>query len=173
MKNLIQVIFLPILCMSCSNSTPTSQNSQLPAFNPQQANYINKTGSILVQGEAFIIGKNGKPIFAAGETIRLVPATNYATARFNRLYKGKTFIRASEIAPIKPDPQYAQLTRTTISSARGKFEFDRVAAGKYFITAQKIIRTPGKFTVVGGAMFARVVITGKERWPVKVVVTGQ
>jgi len=80
---------------------------------------------------------------------------------------------AGEIPKVRPDPEYAKYTRTTVADGRGKFLFDNVAPGKYFVTAQKIIRPPGALFASGGAMYTQVAITGRERFPVKIVVVGR
>jgi hypothetical protein len=173
MKTGYLAIAIGLFCSSCSSNAPKPSLNDTPAFNPKEAAYVLKQGKAIVVGEAFIIGRNGKPVYAAGETIRLVPATAYARARFQTLYQGRTFIPANRIPRVTPAPEYSKYTRTTVSSARGKFEFDNVAAGEYFITAQKIIPQPGKFTSIGGAMYATVRITGQERFPVKIIVAGK
>ena len=173
MKTGYLAIAIGLFCASCSSNAPKSSLNDTPAFNPKEAAYVLKQGKALIVGEAFIIGRNGKPVYAAGETIRLVPATAYARARFRILYQGRTFIPANRIPRVTPAPEYSKFTRTTVSNARGKFEFDNVAAGEYFITAQKIIPQPGKFTSIGGAMYTTVRITGQERFPVKVIVAGK
>ncbi|MGE3244849.1 MAG: type II toxin-antitoxin system Phd/YefM family antitoxin [Beijerinckiaceae bacterium] len=170
MKVKVLTVTSALFVAGCSGGQQRAPMSEPAAFDPKAAAYIHKSGSGVIQGETFIIGKNGKPVFAAGETIRLVPATAYARQRFMRLYKGRTFIPAGDIPRISPDPQYSKFTRTTVSSARGKFLFDSVAPGEYFVTSQKIIRPPGKFIAEGGAMYTRVTLTGQEKWPVRVVV---
>lgn len=167
------VLAATLLCASCSSNTPKPSLNETPAFNASEAAYVLKQGKTLLTGEAFIIGRNGKPIYASGETIRLVPATAYARARFRILYQGGTFIPANRIPRVSPAPDYAKYTRTTISNARGKFEFDNIAPGEYFITAQKIVPQPGKFTSLGGAMYASVRISGREEHPVKVIIAGK
>lgn len=164
---------IAVLCASCSSNSARPPLNDTPAFDAKEAAYVLKQGRTLVAGEAFIIDGKGKAIYAAGETIRLVPATAYARARFRILYRGGTFIPANRIPRVTPAPDYAKYTRTTTSNGRGKFEFDNVAPGEYFITAQKIVPQPGKFTSLGGAMYATVRISGREELPVKVVIVGK
>ena len=171
MKHIALAVSASLICSACASSRPSPSFSDAPAFSAKEAAFIHKRGRVYMTGEAFIIGASGKPIYAAGETIRLVPATRYAQARFNKLYQGKTYIPAARIPRVTPDPQYSKYTKTTVSSARGKFAFDNLGPGDYFVTAQKIIATPGKFQVIGGAMYTRVTIRGDERYPVKIVIT--
>lgn len=158
---------------ACAQQPDRDPPSIQTAFDPAAAAYVHKRGSARIDGQAFVINRSGKPLYAAGETIRLVPATSYARARFARLYGGRTFIPASAIPRIAPDPEYARYTRTTVASATGRFIFEEIAPGEYFITAQKIHRPKGSFVAIGGAMYTHIKITGREQWPVRVVVAGK
>jgi hypothetical protein len=173
MRKLIAPLFASLFFAACGNNNPQPALTGTPPFDAKAAAYIHKQGTTLIQGEAFLIGDSGKPLYAAGELIRLVPATAYARARFKILYRSKTFIPAGQIPKVSPDPEYSKYTRTTVANGRGKFLFDNVAAGDYFVTAQKIIQPPGSFIPRGGAMYAQVRINGSERYPVKTVITGR
>ena len=163
---------IAILAACALDDTPKLRSSETK-FDSVAASYIHKHGQSRIEGEAFVINKDGKPLYAAGELIRLVPATPYAKARFAWLYRGKTFIPAGKISRISKDPDYARYTRTTIASARGKFSFDHIAPGEYFVTAQKIHRPRGAIAAIGGAMYATVRIAKNERQPIRIVVAGQ
>ncbi len=173
MSRFFLIITLSLAVLSCGPRNDTQLVTNGPAFNANAASYVHKKGPGRIDGEAFVLNGNGKPLYAAGETIRLVPATEYAKYRFVRLYRGGTFVPANAIPRISPDPQYAQYTRTTTASARGKFSFQDMAPGEYFITAQKVHKAKGSFTPLGGAMFAKVVVTGKEEKPIRVVLAGR
>ena len=173
MRHLFLPLAAALLVAGCGGHRPAPDLANGPAFDARAAAYIHKQGSAIIQGEAFVLGRNGKPVYAAGELIRLVPATAYAKARFRSLYKGKTFLPAGQIPKVTPDPEYAKYTRTAVANGRGKFLFDNVAPGTYFVTAQKIIRPPGTLFASGGAMYTQVTISRNERYPVKIVVVGR
>ena len=173
MNKILLSLFAVLILTGCGNRAPKPALSNAPPFDAKAAAYIHTQGKVLLRGEAFIVLANGRPTYAAGELIRLVPATAYANARFKALYRGKTFIPAGQIPTVTPDPEYSKFTRTTVANGRGKFEFDNVAAGDYFVTAQKIIKPRGSFLPRGGAMYAKIRIAGSEHFPVKVIVTGR
>lgn len=154
-------------------------------FDAAEAAFIRKQGTTKIEGHAFWRDEKGGVINAAGEIVRLVPVTAYSRARFAVLYRGQRSIPAGQIEQAPADPQYAEYTRTTRAGAKGRFEFEDVAPGEYFVAAQ--VRYQDKDTYVhlqagafhrfmrmgsdGGAMFETVKVTGKEEKAIKLVLT--
>ena len=169
-------------CQSTQTAAPVSATAP---FNPAEAAYIKKTGVASISGHAFWRDDDGGVTNAAGEVIRLVPATSYARQRFAALYRGRRSIPANEVPDAPPDPQYAEYTRTTRAETTGRFDFDNVAPGEYFVTAQVRYREQGRpgrshhgalagllsTHADGGAMFETVTVTGREEKAIKLVVT--
>lgn len=141
------------------------------AFNPQEAAFIHKVGSARIDGQAFLVLPGGEARPAAGETVRLVPASSYARARIAHLYKGRKFVRAADIPNIPAPAQYVENTRSTTANSTGRFHFDDVAPGSYFVVTQKVFKPEGALTPEGGAMYESVTIRGAET--ARVVVVGR
>jgi hypothetical protein len=168
-----------------STSEPAASPQASVAFDPTEAAYIKKTGPTTISGHAFWRDDKGGTVNAAGEVIRLVPATAYAQQRFAVLYRGQRSIPASQIQQTQPDPKYADYTRTVRAESSGRFEFEGVAPGEYFVTAQVRYKDKDQFVHIqggaynnymrvgddGGAMFERVTVTGREEKPIKLVLT--
>ena len=185
----MRLIFIPLaaaLALGGCRSTPEAVAvSTAAAFDPAEAAFIKKTGTVSIHGHAFWRDDKGGTINAAGEMIRLVPATRYARERFAALYKGQRSLPADQIPKVDVDPKYADFTRTTRAESTGRFEFDNVAAGEYFVTAQVRYRDKDTYAQInvgsfhhrmrtgndGGAMFDTVTVSGKEERPVKLVLT--
>ena len=181
------VYLLPVLVAltGCqSTASPTVVASATP-FNAADAAFIKKSGTAKIAGHAFWRDGEGGTVNAAGELIRLVPATSYSRERFAALYKGGRSINAGAIAQAGSDPAYAEYTRTTRAESTGRFEFDALAPGTYFVTAQIVWKDKhqqlkfqyGIYSNVqkigqdGGAMYETVTVTGKETTPIKLVLT--
>lgn len=176
---------LVALAVAGCQSTPGATLQAASSFDPAEAAYINKQGATKIEGHAFWRDDKGGTINAAGEIIRLVPATAYARARFAALYRGGRSIPASQIEQGPTDAQYAAFTRTTRAESNGRFEFDNVAPGEYFVAAQVRYKDKDSFVHLqsgafhqfmrlgqdGGAMFEIVTVTGKEEKAIKLVVT--
>ena len=169
----------------CRSPPETVSVATAAAFDANEAAFIKKPGKASIHGHAFWRDDKGGTINAAGEVIRLVPATRYARERFAALYKGQRSLPADQIPRVDVDPQYAEFTRTTRAESTGRFEFDNVAPGEYFVTAQVRYRDKDAYVQMnvgsfhqrmrtgndGGAMFETVTVSGKEEKPIKLVVT--
>ncbi len=167
---LLAMALAPGILMAGCKSTPPALPPET-AFDPKAAAYIHAKGEGSIDGQAFLVLPNGRTRLAAGEMIRLVPATPYARERFTALYKGRKYLPASDIPTAPVDPSYGSFSRTTTATSAGHFRFEDVAPGDYFITAQKIYRTPGHWLPEGGAMYESVSVKGDET--VKVVIVGR
>ena len=90
-------------------------------FDPSQANYIRAPGRGVIAGQAFLRDGSGQSNvrYAAGETVRLIPATTYAQTRIKNFYGSVKFLPAASIPKVEPDTQYASLTRTTTTESTG------------------------------------------------------
>jgi len=140
-------------------------------FDPREAAFIHKRGDGRIEGQAFLVLPNGQTRLAAGEVVRLLPATAYARARFTHLYGDQKFVRARDIPQAPAPPDYAAHTRSTTSTSAGRFRFDDVAPGDYLVVTQKIYRSEGSLFPEGGAMYEKVRINGAET--VRVVLVGR
>ena len=182
----LAIMFAAAFALGGCRSVPETANvATATAFNSAEAAFIKKAGTGSIQGHAFWRDDKGGTINAAGEIIRLVPATSYARERFAVLYKGRRSVPADQIPRVDVDPQYADYTRTTRAESTGRFEFDNVAPGVYFVTAQVHYRDKDSYVQInagsfrsrlrtgndGGAMFDTVTVSGKEERPVKLVLT--
>lgn len=155
----------------CQSAAPIVAISS--SFDPAAAAYIRKRGEGTIEGHAFWREKTGGTVNAAGEVVRLIPATAYARERFAKLYGERKFVPASAYPKAQDtDPQYADYIRTTKSESNGKFSFDHVAPGSYFISTQVTWEKAGAFSPEGGALYETVTLTGKEDEAVAVVVSG-
>jgi hypothetical protein len=134
--------------------------------------YIHKEGNATIAGHAFLRRPDNTTQNAVGQTVRLIPLTPYSEARFAQFYRGKKFLPAREIPKLEADPEYASYTRTTTSESSGRFTFENVAPGKYYVATQIIYRPKGSFLSEGGALYDIVTVTGKEKKAIKLVLTG-
>lgn len=185
MRPFFIVLAAALVVGGCRSTPETASVATSTAFDPAEAGFIKKQGKTSIHGHAFWRDDKGGTINAAGEMIRLVPATRYARERFATLYKGQRSLPADQIPRVDVDPAYADFTRTVRAESTGRFEFDNVAPGAYFVTAQVRYRDKDSYVQMnigsfrhrmrtgndGGAMFETVTVSGKEEKPIKLVVT--
>jgi hypothetical protein len=169
MHRFVLTIFAALSLSACQTTRGPEPSSAL--FDPREAAFIHKRGDGRIEGQAFLALPNGQTRLAAGEVVRLVPATLYARARFAHLYGDKKFVHARDIPQVPSHPDYAAYTRTTTATSSGRFRFDDLAPGDYIVVTQKIYRSEASLLPEGGAMYETVRINGSET--VRVVIVGR
>jgi len=142
------------------------------SFSVEEAAFIRKTGTGVIVGHAFRTRAKGQVVNAAGEVVRLIPATAYARERFKGIFEKTKFLPHWRYPNGEIDPLYAQFTRTTKSTARGRFSFDKVAPGTYFVATQVIWGEEDAIFREGGSVYDEVTLTGQETEPVEVILSG-
>lgn len=177
MKKIAFAAFAALTLAGCAVS-PLGESRPDPVvanapFDPAAAAFIKKSGSGSIEGHAFLKKADGVIKNAGGEIVRLVPVTAYSRNRFAQLYRGAKFVQANDIPKIQPDPAYVEYTRTTKAESTGRFTFDHVAPGSYYVATQNIWKREGSVMSEGGAFFEVVTVTGKEDGPIRLVVNGQ
>ena len=174
MRQIALVIGASVALAACQSVGGEPAARQTVAFDAKAAAFITKKGAVSIKGHAFLRRRDGVTVDAAGEIVRLIPATPYAEERFRRLYQGKKFAGGVFFAPQQDvaDPEYSKLLRETKAEANGTFRFDNVAAGRYFIATQLQYQHSSKYFLDGGAFYDEVTVTGKELDPVLVVLSG-
>ncbi len=143
-------------------------------FDPAEAAFIRQEGKATIEGHAFLRDKEGhvNVRYASGEVVHLIPATAFARARFAHFYGGRKFVLALFMPNASVEPEYAAYTRTTKAGSTGRFTFDKVAPGRYFVTTQITWAPKEALLLEGGAVYDEVTVTGKETDPIEVVLSG-
>lgn len=162
------VVLAVILPLAACQSTIQTQAK----FNPDEASFIKTEGKGIISGHGFLKRRTGVTVNAAGEIVRLTPVTTYSSERFTRLYNGRKYVAAISMPKIDVDPVYADYTRTVKADHMGRFRFEKVAPGKYFVSTQAVWRERGEYLSSGGAIYDVVTVTGKEEDPVEVILSG-
>ncbi|MFC5508969.1 MULTISPECIES: hypothetical protein [Hyphomicrobiales] len=143
------------------------------AFSVEEAAFIRKTGTTVITGHAFRTKPSGVVVNAAGQLVRLVPATAYARERFANFYGTRKFVPHRDYPrDDNPDPAYGDYTRTTKAEANGRFVFEKVAPGDYFVTTQVIWGDEDALSREGGSVYDSVTVTGKETQPLHLILSG-
>jgi len=159
-----------LVLAGCQRTPPQKVET---AFDPAAAAYVNRQGPARIDGHAFITRADARVMNASGQYVYLVPATPYARERFARLYGGKKFLAASSGAAIEQDADYARFTRRTKAGSSGRFSFENVAAGEYFIATNVQWKdSEESFVTRGGAVYESVTVRGVAGESIDVVVNG-
>jgi hypothetical protein len=165
----------PLLAFTLAVSACRSGPPPDLRFDAAEAAFIDKPGKTTIRGEAFLPDESGDASvrYAAGEVIRLIPATAYARARHAYTFQSEKYVRAINIPTLETEPEYRAHMRQTKADARGKFSFENVPPGTYFLTTQVIWKPRKSFFSDGGLIYDEVTITGEETKPVEVILSGK
>jgi hypothetical protein len=159
---------IALLLPACVDRQPT-----LAKFSVEEAAFIKKTGTTTIVGHAFRTKSTAVVVNASGQVVRLIPATAFAKERFAKLFgKVKYIPHYNYPRDDNPDPAYGEYTRTTKAEANGRFAFEKVAPGEYFVSTQVIWGDEDAFFREGGSVYDSVTVTGKEKEPVNVILSG-
>lgn len=137
-------------------------------FDPNEVSFIKQDGKGSIKGQAFMRRNDGVVVYGAGSDVYLIPKGKYSEERINALYRGGKF-NAYTPNPATTDPRYTDYTRTTKANGEGRFEFQGIADGEYYIAVQ-VMWMAGDMRQ-GGSLMERASIKGGNS--VEVIMTGQ
>lgn len=167
----IAVLATTVALAACQQTQPAAKIEL--GFDAREAAFIHKRGETRIDGHAFIKTPNGSYKNAVGEPVRLIPATAYARARFETLYGGRKLLPVAQYRQAETtDPAYVEAQRVVKTDSNGRFSFENVAPGTYYLSTQIVWRPDGAFAAQGGAVWEMVTVTGREDKPIKAIVNG-
>lgn len=148
--------------------TACSPTTLVTTFNPLEAAYIHNTGKATISGQAFLRRNDGIVVYGAGSEVDLIPVTTYSRERIQAIYKGTNY---SVWTPgfKNSDPAYENYIRKTTADGEGRFKFEGVADGSYYVVTAVVWMV--QYAQQGGALKADVTI--KDGKPVELIMTGQ
>ena len=88
MRRIACVLGLAALLGACMAQEPTTTAS----FSAEEAAFIRKSGTGVIVGHAFRTRSKGQVVNAAGEVVKLIPATAYARERFRNFYGSRKYV---------------------------------------------------------------------------------
>lgn len=120
------VCCLPLLC-GCATTGVTN----VPA--PRNAMYVEseyapyrEPGTAVITGQAFAKTRGGEVKFGAGNTVVMNPVTSYSDEWWARA------VRVGEHLE-DPDPRIISFSSQATADGEGRFKFERLPAGDYYI----------------------------------------
>jgi len=119
----------------CDFSRPRSFPEQV-AFDEAAYAAYRAPGTGTVTGQAFLKTRGGEVRYAAGDEVYLNPATDYEAARIFKLLRAR-FVDPTGKPVWTPAPgeNWKTPQRTTTADAEGRFKFEGLPPGKYFVSS--------------------------------------
>lgn len=138
-------------------------------FDPQAVAWSKKPGNNAITGTAELTLR-GQSKTCAGLEVRLVPDARYTRERVAMLYGTATegFVDAEAARRVQErpgavvDPAYARSHKVDTCDAKGRFAFNGLADGTYYVLAPVVWRKAGATTTDGGFLMERVNVKGGE-----------
>jgi hypothetical protein len=110
-------------------------------YDPDEVNWSLKKGTASIEGNGFMRQQGGGIVKCSGEKVYLVASGTYSRERMHTLYEifipGET--SSNRMRDIDdPDPRYVKDQRKTVCDVDGKFRFEDLPEGTYFINTRII-----------------------------------
>jgi len=122
MKTLLVAVAAAGLLAGCN-----APKKRLATFDPAEYERYQVAGTGSIEGQAFLVRDDGVPVPAAGRTIFCNPVTSYSTEFYNRWVLNYEVLEDAD-----PRADAAAFWKTT-GDAEGRFRFDGLPAGEYYV----------------------------------------
>lgn len=158
----LSIVAILIAFVGCGGAKPIPRI----AFPIQEYKALAKTGTGIVEGQAFLRTRGGDVKVGAGSSVILNPRTSYSDQWYQVNYLQR---RPMEMA------DYAQVEYhiETIADAEGRFSFSNVPPGQYYATTKITWEAPvgynGSLMLQGDWISKRIIV--KDNATTKVILT--
>lgn len=138
-----------------------------PAFNAADVAWSRAAGTATVEGRAEVPNPGGQPQGCAGGEAQLVPADPYATSMMRFIF-GNDARGYAPFATARYPSEIAADFRNTVRrigcDAEGRFRFDAVPAGRWYVFTNVVFRSArGDAEPMGGSLMQRIDVTDGAR----------
>lgn len=137
-------------------------------FKAEEAQHIKTSGNNTIKGEAFLKTQGGDVKTCAGNKVTLMPITAYATERITYLC-GKVndagYIGAyasTKVAFASTDQGFLDHMKTTFCDSTGRFIFENIANGDYYIETTVTWLGGYPSTTQGGSLVQKVNVSNGQ-----------
>ncbi len=122
-----KIALLLFVCFIASCVTMPQPKISMMTFPEQEYQNLQKSGSAVVKGQAFLKTRGGDVKVAAGNEVILNPVTSYSNEWYEKAYvQGKNLVES--------DPRILNYIKKTVADGSGRFMFKDVPPGDYYVT---------------------------------------
>ena len=144
-----------VLASGCATPAAQPSTEMTSRFDAADVAWSRDRGTATVEGSASITPAGGGRQTCAGGEAQLVPASAHA-AEMMRIVFGndvRGFVPlASARYPTNMSPEFGKTVRRIGCDAEGRFRFDNVPAGRWYVFSNVVYRGPGDGAPQGGAL---------------------
>jgi len=158
MKNMFRftIVLLILGLVSCKT---TREVVQRVPYNELEYVHFKKAGTAKATGQAFLRTSSGDVKYAAGSKVFLIPVTSISNQWYYQWYLVENHINPEKIIA-KADTRHLAIIRTKQANGNGRFTFENIPAGEYFIITRIVWKVDQN--TVGGYVCNRVSIEDGE-----------
>lgn len=156
MKQWVLAALVATTMAGCAHMGPPTAAPRPPFPAEEYAALEGRTGTGVVTGQAFLRTRGGDVKVGAGSEVNLNPVTSYSEYWYVSMTRGQ--------ALQEPDPRMHKYLFVTQADAEGKFRFENVPAGEYFLTGKVTWEAPGRYysSTQGGWISERITVRDGE-----------
>lgn len=151
------IIGLILILSSCA--TPVAETYS--TYDRTQVLWSLEDGTSKVVGDGFLSRRDGMLVKCSGQTVNLFPVSDYAIERFTNIYGnpngGYNTAGFGMRRVDNPDSRYINDSRTAVCDVDGKFSFDNIPAGEYYVST-RVVWKVNDYTYEGGVMGRRITV---------------
>lgn len=150
MKALTLGIPILLFCAACTTVPPPQWSLVSEAEEAEYGPYL-RTGTSTISGQAFLRQKNGVVVTGAGRIVTLDPATSVGKEWWDKA--AQVWVHRT-LTP--PSSGFAHARRSTTADAGGRFKFEGLPAGQYYVRTT-VTWEPGGLTPMQGGLVGQFV----------------
>ncbi len=164
---LVSISIIGLLLSSYSHAQKPKNSNPIKIvnkFDEAAVKWFKTTGNASIKGVAKFKSKTGEVRFGKAFRIELMPYSKYTEERLNNIYKNKQggHVYVEDGVPtFTPDPKGYHDTKKTMCDQEGRFEFNHLPAGDYYLVAFML------WDKRGGGIMRHVVVSGNETKVIK------
>jgi hypothetical protein len=155
---------LAIALLCCGLAGCIEPQPRTAIYNPAELVPYSKSGTGKITGQAFLKTVGGDVKYGAGNDVWIHPVTSLTTEWYDKIV-------VQGIPLVAGNPHTDDYRRKTVADAEGRFEFDNLPPGDYYISCAITWGVPSDLgvTPTGGIAYAKVAVRNGET--VKAIVT--
>ncbi len=165
MKKITSILISFAILSACATVAPLPIISN---YDKSEVEWAFEDGTGRVEGNAFLSRRDGMLVKCSGQQATLLPVGTYSTERFTKLYgnaNGGYNTAGPGRVTIETQSQdyleYAEGHRTTICDVDGKFVFENLPSGEYYVVTA-VLWQVNNYYFEGGNIARRIEVTSDK-----------
>lgn len=127
---------LGLLAMTAALAACASNPNDLPDFPEHEYAATQQVGEGVINGDLYLTSASGAIQKGTNTKVTLEPATSYMKAYYAKFGNLDAAKRDPDVQPPVLDPRRATYVREATTDQNGRFDFDHIPSGTYYISSE-------------------------------------